>query len=356
MVIEENLVSSEIHLKQRPLGMPSESTFEIVKVNVPDPKDGEFLVHNIWMSVDPYMRGRMREAKSYIPSFQLGQPLEGGCVGRIVKSKNNQFHVGEYILGNFGWREYWISNGSNDVMKIDPKMAPIQWHLGILGMTGLTAYVGLLKIAEVLNDNRGNNNTMFVSAASGAVGSVACQIAKIKGYRVIGSVGSQEKVNWLLDKAGIDYAFNYKEIGGGGVREENNISSELRKSCPDGIDIYFDNVGGKHLEAAIDNMKVFGRIVLCGMISQYNLSSLPTGPSNLFLAITNRLKLQGFIVRDHYNMLKEFYADMSKWISEGKIKWNETVFEGLENAPKAFLALFKGENTGKMLVKIGPDA
>jgi NADPH-dependent curcumin reductase CurA len=309
------------------------------------------------MSVDPYMRGRMRETKSYIPSFQLGQPLEGGCVGRIIKSKNNQFKVGEYIQGNFGWREYWLSNGSNDVMKIDPKMAPIQWHLGILGLTGLTAYVGLLKFAELLNGNRdNNNNTVFVSAASGAVGSVACQIAKIKGYRVIGSVGSQEKVKWLLNKAGIDYAFNYKEIGGGGVREENNISSELRKSCPDGIDIYFDNVGGKHLEAAIDNMKVFGRIVLCGMISQYNLSSLPTGPSNLFLAITNRLKLQGFIVRDHYNMLKEFYADMSKWISEGKIKWNETVFEGLENAPKAFLALFKGENTGKMLVKIGPDA
>jgi NADPH-dependent curcumin reductase CurA len=353
MVIEENLVSSEIHLKQRPLGMPSESTFEIVKVNVPDPKDGEFLVRNIWMSVDPYMRGRMKETKSYIPSFQLGKPLEGGCVGQIIKSKNNQFRVGEYVLGNFGWRDYWLYNGSKDVMKIDPKTAPIQWYLGILGMTGLTAYVGLLNIAE-LNGNSDNNSTIFVSAASGAVGSIACQIAKIKGCRVVGSVGSQEKVKWLLDQAGINYAFNYKEIGGG--REENNISSELRKSCPNGIDIYFDNVGGKHLEAAIDNMKVFGRIVLCGMISQYNLSSFPAGPSNLFLAITNRLKLQGFIVRDHYNMLNQFYVDMSKWISEGKIKWNETVFEGLENAPKAFLALFKGENTGKMLVKIGPDA
>jgi hypothetical protein len=292
----------------------------------------------------------MKETKSYIPSFQLGKPLEGGCVGQIIKSKNNQFRVGEYILGNFGWRDYWLYNGSKDVRKIDPKTAPIQWYLGILGMTGLTAYVGLLNIAE-LNGNSDNNSNIFVSAASGAVGSIACQIAKIKGCRVVGSVGSQEKVKWLLDQAGIDYAFNYKEVGG-----ENNISSELRKSCPDGIDIYFDNVGGKHLEAAIDNMKVFGRIVLCGMISQYNLSSFPAGPSNLFLAITNRLKLQGFIVRDHYNMLSQFYVDMSKWISEGKIKWNETVFEGLENAPKAFLALFKGENTGKMLVKIGTDA
>jgi NADPH-dependent curcumin reductase CurA len=331
--------------------MPTESNFELVKVNISDPKEGEFLVRNIWMSVDPYMRGRMEETKSYIPSFQLGKPLEGGCIGQIIKSKNNQFRVGEYVLGNFfGWREYWLSNGNGDVMKIDPKIAPIQWHLGILGMTGLTAYVGLLKIGQLNGDS---DNTIFVSAASGAVGSVACQIAKIKGCHVVGSVGSQEKVKWLLNKAGIDYAFNYKEVG------ENNISSELRKSCSDGIDIYFDNVGGKHLEAAIDNMKIFGRILLCGMISQYNLSSsssLHAGPSNLFLAITNRLKLQGFIVRDHYNMLNEFYADMSKWVSEGKIKWNETVFEGLENAPKAFLALFKGENTGKMLVKIGPDA
>ena len=350
-MVEERVVSHEVHLKQRPVGIPTESNFELVKVNIPDPKEGEFFVRNIWMSVDPYMRGRMEETKSYIPSFQLGKPLEGGCIGQIIKSKDNQFRVGEYVLGNFfGWREYWLSNDNSDVMKIDPKIAPIQWHLGILGMTGITAYVGLLKIGELNGDS---DNTIFVSAASGAVGSVACQIAKIKGCHVVGSVGSQEKVKWLLNKAGIDYAFNYKEVG------ENNISSELRKSCSDGIDIYFDNVGGKHLEAAIDNMKIFGRIVLCGMISQYNLfssSSLRAGPSNLFLAIANRLKLQGFIVRDHYNMLHEFYADMSKWVSEEKIKWNETVFEGLENAPKAFLALFKGENTGKMLVKIGPDA
>lgn len=204
--------------------------------------------------------------------------------------------------------------------------------------------MGILKIAQLIEND---NSTVFVSAAAGAVGSVACQIAKIKGGRVIGSTGSHEKVKWLLDQAGIDHAFNYKEVG------ETNISTELGKSCPDGIDIYFDNVGGKHLEAAIENMKTFGRIVLCGMISQYNLTSTPTGPSNLFLAVSNRLKLQGFIVRDHYDILNEFYADMSKWIGEGKMKWRETVIEGLENAPKAFLDLFKGENIGKMLVKIG---
>ncbi|MGA6989755.1 MAG: NADP-dependent oxidoreductase [Nitrososphaeraceae archaeon] len=344
-MVKERLVSHEIHLKQRPVGMPTEDNFQLVKVDIPDLKDGEFLVRNIWMSVDPYMRGRMREIRSYISPFQIGEPLEGGCIGQIIKSNNERFTVGDYVLGNLGWREYWLSDGSgSDVMKIDPNLAPIQWYLGILGLTGLTAYVGLLKIAQLVDNS---NSTIFVSAAAGAVGSVACQIAKIKGCRVIGSAGSQEKVKWLLDQAKVDHAFNYKEVG------EGNISAELGKSCPGRIDIYFDNVGGKHLEAAIDNMKTFGRIVLCGMISQYNLTSTPTGPSNLFLAVPNRLKLQGFIVRDHYNMLNEFYVDMSKWIGEGKIKWRETVIESIENAPKAFLSLFKGENIGKMLVKIG---
>lgn len=345
-MVEERLVSREIHLKQRPAGMPTENNFQLVNVTIPDLKDGEFLVRNIWMSVDPYMRGRMRETRSYISPYQIGKPLEGGCIGQIIKSNNNRFRVGDYVLGNLGWREYWLSEGSgNDIMKIDQNLAPIQWYLGILGLTGLTAYVGLLKIAQVIDNS--NSSTVFVSAAAGAVGSVACQIAKIKGCHVIGSTGSQEKVKWLHDQARIDHAFNYKDIG------EKNISYELQRSCPDGIDVYFDNVGGKHLEAAIDNMKTFGRIVLCGMISQYNLSSTPPGLSNLFLAVPNRLKLEGFIVRDHYDMLNEFYANMSKWIGEEKIKWRETVIEGIENAPKAFLALFSGENTGKMLVKIG---
>jgi hypothetical protein len=284
----------------------------------------------------------MRESvNSYIPPFKLGQPLEGACIGQIIASKNNQFAIGEYVLGMLGWREYWLSNGS-DVIKVDHTIAPIQSFLGPFGMTGLTAYVGLLKIGEVKD-----GDTVFVSAASGAVGSVVCQIAKTKGCHIIGSAGSEEKVKWLVDEVGIDYAFNYKEV--------NDISEHLLKICPNKIDIYFDNVGGKQLEAALDNMKTFGRIVLCGMISQYNSSSPLPGPSNLMLAITNRVKLQGFIVRDHYNMLNEFHAVMAKWVNEGRIKWKETVAEGLENAPKAFLGLFKGENFGKMLVKIGPD-
>lgn len=336
-------VSREICLTEYPTGMPSENNFKLVRVEIQEPtKEGEFLVRNIWMSVDPYMRGRMRkDGNSYIPSFKLGQPLEGACVGQVIASKNKQFAVGEFVLGMNGWREYWLSNGL-DVIKVNPKLAPIQSFLGTFGMTGLTAYIGLLKIGEVKQ-----NDTIFVSAASGAVGSIVCQIAKINGCHVIGSAGSEEKVKWLIDEGGIDYAFNYKQM--------DDISAELLKKCPNGIDIYFDNVGGKHLEAALSNMKTFGKIVLCGMISQYNANSPIPGPSNLFLAITNRLKLQGFIVRDHYDSINEFHDAMAKWVGEGKIKWKETIIEGIENAPKAFLGLFKGENFGKMLVKIGLD-
>ena len=337
-------VSREIHLTKYPIGMPTDNNFKLVQVEIPEPtKEGEFLVRNSWMSVDPYMRGRMRkeEGNSYIPSFKLGQPLEGACIGRIIASKNNQFAVGEYVLGMLGWREYWLSNGL-DVVKVNQKIAPLQSFLGTFGMTGLTAYIGLLKIGGLKD-----GDTVFVSAASGAVGSIVCQIAKIKGCYVIGSAGSEDKVKWLVDQAGIDYAFNYKKV--------NDISAELLKICPDKIDIYFDNVGGKHLEAALANMKTFGRIVLCGMISQYNSNSPVPGPSNLFLAITNRLRLQGFIVRDHYDMLNEFHTTIAQWVGEGRIKWEETVVEGIENAPKAFLGLFNGENFGKMLVKIGPD-
>ncbi|MDW0223522.1 MAG: NADP-dependent oxidoreductase [Nitrososphaeraceae archaeon] len=244
-------VGYEIHMKERPLGIASENNFELVRVRVPDLKQAQVLVRNVWMSVDPYMRGRMSETKSYLPPFELNKPLEGDCIGQIIESKNRQFEVGEYLLSNFGWREYWVSTGSNDISKIAPTIAPLQSYLGILGRTGLTAYVGLL-ISELTDSS--TSNTVFVSAASGAVGSAACQIAKIKGCHVVGSTSSSQKVNWLIDEAGIDYAFDYRKIG------EENISSELRKACSDGIDVYFDNVGGKHLEAALENMKVFGRI------------------------------------------------------------------------------------------------
>jgi hypothetical protein len=332
----------EIRLKNRPVGMPSESDFKLAEVPIPEPGEGEILVRNIYMSVDPYMRGRMRDVESYIPSFQIGKPLEGGCVGQVLKSHGGKFQVGDYVLGMSGWREYYVSNGS-DLAKIDSKTAPIQAYLGTLGMTGLTAYAGLLDIGQPKK-----GETVFVSAASGAVGAVVCQIAKIKGCRVVGSAGSDEKIAWLMDEAGADAAFNYRKV--------DDLTAELGKNCSNGIDIYFDNVGGKHLEAALSHMNTFGRVVLCGMISLYNATEPLPGPSNLIFAIVKRLTLKGFIVSDHFERLPEFNVDMGKWIAEDRVKWKETIIDGIENAPKAFIGLFKGENFGKMLVKISPDS
>ena len=245
-------------------------------------------------------------------------------------------------MGRKGWREYYISHGA-DLTKIDPTLAPLQAYLGILGMPGLTAYVGLLDIGQPQA-----GNTVFVSAAAGAVGSVVCQIAKLKGCRVVGSAGSAAKVQWLQDVAGIDAAFNYKEV--------DSLTTELGQHCPHGVDVYFENVGGAHLEAALEHMNIRGRIALCGMISQYNESTASSGPRNLRLAVRKRLTLTGFIVSDHVDRQPQFYADMGAWIADGKIKWEETIVDGIENAPKAFLGLFAGENMGKMLVRIGPEA
>jgi NADPH-dependent curcumin reductase CurA len=364
------IIGKEIHLRKRLVGFVTEDDFELVDVEIPEiKKEGEFMVRNIWMSVDPFMRIYMTKGSKIRPPVELNKALNGGCIGQVIESKSDKFKIGEYVRANFGWREYWVAhdadNNAKDTTKVNPKIAPIQHFLGILGITGITAYVGLFKIGEL----RESQDTVFVSSAAGGVGSVACQIAKVKGCHVVGSCGSDEKVRWLLDELKIDYAFNYRKLG------EDNISSELKRACPNGIDLYFDNVGGKHLEAAIDNMNIFGRVALCGTTSQYNKTdnyattssnniknsaSPPTatsssGPSNLSLAVSHRLKLQGFIWSDHNDIINEFNASMSKWIAEGKIKWKENIFEGLENAPKAFVKLFKGESLGRMLVKIGSD-
>ena len=331
--------SKEIRLKKRPQGMVSQDDFELAEVVVPPTGDGEILVKNIYISVDPYMRGRMNAAKSYQAPFEVGAALEGGCVGQVVASGRDCFKRGDYVLGSKGWREYYVSDGS-DLTRIDPGPAPLQSYLGPLGMTGFTAYAGLLEIGKP-----SAGDTVFVSAASGAVGSMVSQIARIKGCRVVGSVGSDQKAEWLLETAGVDAAINYKRA--------ENLKAALRKVCPEGIDIYYDNVGGKHLEAALFNMKPFGRVVLCGMISGYNATRLEPGPGNLFMAITNRLTIRGFIITDHEAMRARFHEDMSRWIAECAIKWKETVVEGIEKAPEAFIGLFRGENFGKMLVKVG---
>ena len=334
-------VSREIHLKNRPVGLPNERDFELVSVPIPTLRAGEVLVRNRYMSVDPYMRGRMIDQPSYVEPFQLGQPLEGGCVGEVVESNGGTFRVGDYVLGRKGWREYYVSDGAG-LTKIDPTLAPPQAYLGILGMPGLTAYVGLLDIGRPEA-----GNTVFVSAAAGAVGSAVCQIAKLKGCRVVGSAGSSAKVRWLQEVAGVDAAFDYKKVG--------SLTAELKEYCPHGIDVYFENVGGAHLEAALEHMNLRGRVVLCGMISQYNDTTASSGARNLRLAVRKRLTLTGFIVSDHADRQPQFYADMGAWIADGKITWQETIIDGIENAPKAFLGLFTGENTGKMLVRLGRE-
>ena len=331
-------ISREIRLKNRPEGLPAKSDFELSEVTIPAINEGEILVQNIYMSVDPYMRGRMYDRKSYVPPFQIGKPLEGGCVGRVIESKNGAFKVGDYVLSMLGWREYFVSTGE-ELTKIDPGLAPVQAYLGVVGMTGMTAYVGLLHIGRLKK-----GETVFVSAAAGAVGSVVCQIAKLKGCYVVGSAGSNQKVSWLLEEAGIDAAFNYKAT--------DDVIAEVGRHFPKGIDVYFENVGGVHLEAALEHMRPYGRIVMCGMISMYNdVKPLP-GPSRLPYVISRKLTMKGFIVMDHFGKLKPFIGDMGRWIAEGKIRWKETIVDGIENGPEAFIGLFKGENLGKMIVRI----
>lgn len=327
----------EVHLKSRPRGLPANENFEVVEVPVPDWKGPGLLVRNDWLSVDPYMRGRMNEGESYVPAFSLDSPMEGGCVGTVVASNVDGFSEGDRVLGNQGWREFWVSDG-RDVQKL-PQDGEARNYLSILGLTGMTAWVGLTEIG-----NLQEGDTVFVSAASGAVGSVVAQIAKLKGCRVVGSAGAAEKIAWLREKAKVDAVFDYHET--------DDVSATLAELCPEGIDLYFDNVGGDHLEGAIDNMNDFGRIVCCGMISGYNDTEPKPGPRNLFKIIGKRLRLQGLIVRDHQDLQEQFIDQMSRWVREGKIHWEETITEGIENAPAAFIGLFEGDKMGKALVKV----
>jgi len=335
-----NQKNREIRLKRRPVGVPKTDDFELAETEVPTPGHGQVLVRNIFMSVDPYMRGRMVDRRSYVPPFQM---LSGGAIGQVVASNNNkEFKAGDYVSNGLGWREWFVSP-SQGLQKLDPKIGPIQSYLGALGMPGLTAYAGLLRIGELKNGER-----VFVSAASGAVGSIAVQIAKNKGCYVVGSAGSDEKCKFLTEELGIDGAINY--------RKAKDLTTAVREAFHEGIDVYFENVGGEHLVAALNNMRVNGRIPLCGMIDQYNATELPAGPGNLAMAIGMSLTLRGYIVSNHYDMMPKFLEDMAKWIKEGKMKWRETILEGIEKAPEAFIGLFRGDNFGKMLVKIGPDS
>ncbi len=332
--------NTQILFAKRPTGWVDETTFETVETDLPELADGQVLVRNIYLSVDPYMRGRMNDTKSYVDGFQLGQPLQGGAVGQIAQSRNNRFQEGQYVTGMLGWESYSVSSGK-DLRVVDPAHGPLSYYLGVLGMPGLTAYVGLLDVGRAKD-----GDTVFVSAASGAVGSVVGQIAKIKGCRAVGSAGGDDKVAYLTDELGYDAAFNYKTA--------DSLGRALKETCPDGIDVYFENVGGAMLDAVLPRMRFQGRIALCGMISQYNLER-PEPINNLIAMLVSRSTIQGFIVSDHWDRLPAFIADMSGWLRDGKVKYREDVMEGLENTPDAFIRMLSGKNFGKQLVKIGEE-
>jgi NADPH-dependent curcumin reductase CurA len=331
-------INHQIRLASRPSGWVTPDNFELTQGSVSEPANGEVLVRNIFMSVDPYMRGRMNDVKSYIPPFRLGEVLQATCVGQVVASEDKAYSEGDYVMGMLGWEDYSVCD-ARQLRKLTPAGEPLSWHLGILGMPGMTAYVGLMKIAEA---KRGE--TVFVTAASGAVGSVVGQLAKINGCRVVGSAGSDEKVALLKQEFGYDAALNY--------RTADPLFPKVRELCPKGIDVGFENVGGPIFEAVIGNMRDFGRIALCGMISNYNDKEPQPGPRNMMLVVGRRLMLRGFIVSDHPEACNEYVAKATAWVKEGKLNYRESVAEGLANAPQAFIDMLKGGNTGKQIVKL----
>ena len=330
--------SREWHLTARPQGRPNPADFALVETETGDPAAGQILVRNLQLSVDPYMRGRMNDVKSYSPPYRLNEPMLGAAVGRVVASAAEGFAVGDHVLHELGWREYALVDAAYSV-KVDPDAAPLSAYLGVLGMTGLTAYAGLLEVARFAP-----GETVFVSGAAGAVGSQVGQIAKLKGAaRVIGSAGSDEKTALLVDEYGFDAAFNYKK---------GPVADQLREAAPDGIDVYFDNVGGDHLEAAIGSLRLHGRAALCGAIAQYNSTEPPPGPRNLGLLIGKRLTLRGFLVSDHRDLRPEFVREVGGWLREGKLRYRETVVTGIDHTLDAFLGMLRGDNIGKAVVAL----
>ena len=326
----------EIHLASRPIGWPGHDDFRMVDTQLADPGPGEVLVRNTFLSVDPYMRGRMNDAKSYIPPFGLDAPMDGGAVGEVLASGDDQVRVGATVLHQAGWREHALLPAAQ-VRVVDVSRVPPSAYLGVLGMPGMTAYVGLTRIAPVEE-----GDVVFVSGAAGAVGSAVGQMARLLGAsKVVGSAGTPEKVAWVTGELGFDAAFDY---------HDGPVSRLLKEHAP--INVYFDNVGGEHLEAAISAMADFGRIAACGAISSYNATDPSPGPRNMFLVVTKRLRIQGFIVFDHGDAASEFYRTAGAWLADGKLAYQETIVDGLDRAVDAFLDLHRGTNIGKMLVRL----
>lgn len=331
------LTSREIHLASRPDGWPGLDNFALVEREIGDPAPGEVQVRNLWMSVDPYMGNRLYDRPNYIPPYRLNHPLDGGAVGEVTQSTVPEFRPGDLVFSQYGWREL-INAKAKRLTRLEGQLPP-QAHLGIAGVTGMTAYTALYRIARLQP-----GETIYVSAAAGAVGSTACQMAKIDGCKVIGSAGGPEKQSFL-EALGVDVAIDYKS----GVP----LTEMLGSAAPNGLDVYLDNVGGDHLEAALDNMGEFGRIAVSGMIGDYGEERRP-GPSNLFMLVAQRVRMEGFLLGDHADAIREEFLDkLTAWIAEGKLQSRETVHHGIEEAPRAFLDLFAGRNFGKMLVNLG---
>ena len=330
--------TTQVVLGRRPVGLPKAEDFELREFDLGEPAQGEVLVRNLCMSVDPYMRGRMIDRKSYTPPFQIGEPLTGGAVGQVVQSNHPDLPEGTHVESHYGWRDAFVAAGQR-LRPLGELKAPASAYLGVLGMPGMTAYVGLLDVGALRE-----GEAVFVSGAAGAVGSAVGQIAKIKGCTVVGSAGSAEKVRHLTADLGFDHAFDY---------HEGHLEQHIRAGAPDGVDVYFDNVGGDHLQAALNCMRPNGRIPLCGAIAQYNATAPVPGPNNLTIAIGMGLTLKGFIVSNFEHLRADFMRDMTDWVTSGRLQYRETVLEGLGKAPEAFIGLFTGANTGKMVVNLG---
>lgn len=330
-----NAISHQIQLLRRPTGLPTPDDFALREVPLPALQEGEVLVTNQWLSVDPYMRGRMSEAKSYVPPFPLNGPLDGGAIGVVEASRHPDFAVGDRVSSMQGWRDRFVANGAQLTRLPDTRLPP-QLFLGALGMPGMTAWAGLHKVARLQA-----GETLLVSASSGAVGTMAVQLAKQAGARVIGSTGSADKVAYLKT-LGADAVINY--------RETPDLDAELARLAPEGIHVYFENVGGAMLDAALNHMALHGRIVLCGLIAQYNGQG--SGPRNLAQVIRKRILIQGLLVSDHWQHYGEFLAEAIPAFEAGALQAEETVSTGLASMPQAFIGLFEGRNTGKMLVKL----
>jgi NADPH:quinone reductase len=331
-------VIRQFKLAARPVGMPKESDFSLTEIPVPTLGEGQVLVKTSYLSVDPYMRGRITGVRSYADPVLVGDVMVGGAVGQVVESHYSGFATGDFVLGYWGWQEHAVVEGKT-LIKLNPNLAPVSTALGVLGMPGMTAYFGFLEICKPQA-----GEAVVVSGAAGAVGSLVGQIAKIKGCRVVGIAGTDEKVQWLVDDLGFDAAFNYKTA--------TDYTAKLKEICPSGLDCYFDNVGGAITDAVFPLLNVFGRVSVCGQISMYNMERPEPGPRLLPYTLVKQLKVEGFIVTRWQSRWGEGIAQMAQWLKEGKIQYREDIVEGFGNTVKAFIGMLQGENTGKMLVKV----